>query len=79
MKIRFTLVSAIAALSLVGCGQKDASTTAAAPAGAREIDLTANDTMKYDVTAIQANPGEDLKVVLTNAGNTPVVRAASLH
>jgi len=72
MKIRFTLVSAVAALSLAGCGQKDASTTAAAPAGAREIDLTANDTMKYDVTAIQAKPGEDLKVVLTNAGNTPV-------
>jgi len=28
--------------------------------------------MKYDVTALQAKPGEDLKVVMTNAGNTPI-------
>ena len=28
--------------------------------------------MKYDVTAMDAKPGEDLKVVLTNAGSNPI-------
>ena len=28
--------------------------------------------MKYDVTAMEAKPGEDLKVVLTNAGSNPI-------
>jgi azurin len=77
MKIRFALIPLVAAFIVAGCGQKDASTAsgtaaAGAPAGPREIDLTANDTMKYDVTALQAKPGEDLKVVLTNAGTTPI-------
>jgi azurin len=67
-------MSALVALVVSGCGQKDTSTTAAsaAPAGPREIDITAGDTMKYSVTSIEAKPGEDLKVVLTNEGTQPI-------
>jgi azurin len=74
MKYRALFVSALVALVSSGCGQKDTSTSAAAaaPAGPREIDLTAGDTMKYNITQIDAKPGEDLKVVLTNEGTQPV-------
>lgn len=73
MKSPVLLVSALAILATSGCGQKDASTSAqAAPAGPREIEITANDTMKYSVTTIEAKPGEDIKVILTNAGTQPV-------
>ncbi len=71
MKPRLFIVTVLAALSVSGCGQKDPSSTAPAPPGAREIDITANDTMKFNVTAIDAKPGEELKVVLTNIGTQP--------
>ena len=70
MNTRLSLVCALAALVTSGCGQKAASTQAAA-AGPRVIEITAGDTMKYDVTAIEAKPGEDLKVILTNTGTQP--------
>jgi azurin len=50
------------------------SQTADAPkenSSARTINIQANDTMKFDVTSIEAKPGEELKVVLTNAGTQP--------
>jgi azurin len=73
MKPRLVFITALAALVTSGCGQKDTSTqAAAAPAGPRVIEITAGDTMKYDVTAIEAKPGEDLKVILTNNGTQPV-------
>jgi len=72
MKTRVLLLTAVVALVTSGCGQKDTSTAAAAAsAGPREIDITAGDTMKYSITAIQAKPGEDIKVVLTNIGTQP--------
>ena len=75
MKTSLLTLTALVALVTSGCGQKDTSTstTAAAPAGPREIDLTAGDTMKYNLTQIDAKPGEDLKVVLTNEGTQPVL------
>ncbi len=90
MKIRFPLVSLFVALALAGCGQKDsapaaggASTASSPAAGPREIDLTANDQMKYTMgdqqsgptgpgLQIEAKAGEQLKVVLTNNGTLPV-------
>lgn len=52
-----------------------AATPAPAPAaGPRTIAIQAGDAtnaMKYDVTSIEAKPGEQLKVVLTNAGTLP--------
>ena len=73
MKIRLFLITALVALVTSGCGQKDASTAAApaASAGPRTIEITAGDTMKYSVTAIEAAPGEEIKVVLTNNGTQP--------
>ena len=71
MKPYLFIATVLAALVVSGCGQKDSSTTASAPPGPREIDITAGDTMKFNVTAIDAKPGEDLKVVLTNIGTQP--------
>jgi azurin len=76
MNIRSLLVSVFFALVLSGCGQKDdasASTaaTAAPAAGPRVVEITANDTMKFNVTTIEAKAGEQLKVVLTNTGTIP--------
>ena len=71
MNARLLLISAFVAFVTSGCGQKDASTSASNPPGPREIDITAGDTMKYSITAIEAKPGEDIKVVLTNIGTQP--------
>jgi azurin len=73
--IRLLPCAALAALLLAGCGPKNepapAPATPAAAAGPRVIAITGTDTMKYDVATIQASPGEDLKVTLTNAGSLP--------
>jgi azurin len=76
MKAYWSPIAALAALTLAGCGQNTATasggtTPAAAPPGPREIDITAGDNMKYSITAIEAKPGEDLKVVLQNVGAAP--------
>ena len=71
MNTRLFLICALAALGTSGCGQKGTSTQAAAATGPRVIEITAGDTMKYDVTAIEAKSGEDLQVILTNNGTQP--------
>ena len=87
MKIRLLLTTTLAALVLSGCGQKDsapagatsaaaapapaAAAPAAAPAGPRVVEITANDTMKYNLTTIEAKAGEEIKVILTNGGSMP--------
>jgi azurin len=72
--LSLSTLSAAALLLAAGCGSKDSASApaAAAPAGPRVVELTAGDTMKYNVTAIEAKPGEDIKVVLTNIGTQPV-------
>jgi azurin len=74
MKTRLALASALVALVTSGCGQKDSSASAAAavPAGPREIEITAGDAMKYSPDMIEAKPGEDIKVILTNNGTQPL-------
>lgn len=64
------------AASTGGTAAAPAATPAAAPAaapaaGPRVIEITANDTMKFSVTAIEAKVGEELKIVLTNVGQLP--------
>lgn len=44
---------------------------AAAPSSARTIEITANDTLRFNVTRIEAAPGESLHIVLHNAGTVP--------
>lgn len=77
--------AAIAALVLTGCGQSEKTAGAASaasasastaaepdkPSSGRVIAITANDTMKFDVTEIRAKPGEALSVTLTNTGTVP--------
>ena len=76
LHIRFLLVAlAGASFALSGCGRSEApsSTTAAAPAadGKRAIDLTADDTMKFNLAEIRAKPGEGLRITLKNTGRMP--------
>jgi len=74
IKLRILLASAVIALVTSGCGQKDTSTpatTAAVPAGPRTVEITASDNMKYNLASIEAKPGEQLTVILTNIGTQP--------
>ena len=75
MKFRFLLPALVAAFVAFGCGQKDSSSatppTAATKSGPRTIEITAGDTMKYNISAIEAKPGEELTVILTNIGSQP--------
>lgn len=76
MKFRFLLPTIVAAFVAFGCGQKDnsssgAAATPAAQSGPRTIEITAGDNMKYSISSIEAKPGEELKVVLTNIGSQP--------
>jgi azurin len=71
MQFRRSLMSGVAAaVFTVGAA---ASLQAQAP---RVIALTGSDAMKYDVTAIQAKPGEALTVKLTSKGALPKVAMA---
>jgi azurin len=63
------------ALCLAGCSKSEAPATpaaASAPAdGAVSVEITANDTMKFNVTEIRAIAGAKVSVTLTNLGNMP--------
>lgn len=48
-----------------------AAPAAASQGSPRVIEITANDQMKFSVTALEAKAGEDLKVVFTNQGTLP--------
>lgn len=71
-----TLTLLAGALLLAGCGKKDdaASSGAAASASAvATLELTANDSMKFNVTRFEVKAGQDVKVILTNIGSMPKV------
>jgi len=76
------LVSTVSALLVAGCGQKEstapaanapapAAAAAAKPAGPRVIEITGGDNMKFNITAIDAKPGEELKIIFSNIGTMP--------
>lgn len=80
MKLRSLFVIIFAAFVAAGCGNKESATasgSASAPAetakasGPRVIEITAGDNMKFSLNSIEAKPGEELKVVLTNVGTQP--------
>lgn len=78
---------ALAALAFTGCGKSNAdagsSAAVAQPAAAasapaankpttgRAVEITANDTMKFNLVEIRAKPGEALAVTLVNHGTMP--------
>jgi|HubBroStandDraft_2_1064218.scaffolds.fasta_scaffold296736_2 azurin len=59
------------ALILTGCSKSEPVAVAAAPSGPRTIAFTAGDNMRYNLTQIEAAPGETLHVTLTNTGTLP--------
>jgi azurin len=83
MNLRLLLATSLVAFVCSACGQKDATSTTvtssgsstaaatAAKAGPRTIEITAGDNMKFNLSKIEAKPGEELKVVLTNIGTQP--------
>lgn len=82
MKPILSTVVLASILVLAGCGggeTKQGSTAADAaaapapadPAGVRVIRLTGDDTMKFNITLIEAAPGEALRVELKNIGRMP--------
>ena len=42
----------------------------------RTVNLTGSDAMKYNLTTIEARPGESLRIVLKNVGSTPKIAMA---
>ena len=50
-----------------------AAPKAAAAKGARTVEITGTDTMKFDKTEIAAKPGETLRIVLKNIGTMPKI------
>jgi azurin len=77
---KYLLLPVLAAgLILTGCGKNEeaaAPAAAAAPAVAT-FEITANDSMKFNVTRLEVNAGQDVKVTLTNMGSIP--KAAMAH
>jgi azurin len=59
------------ALMLAGCSKSEPAAAAPAPSGPRTIELTAGDNMRYNLNRIEAAPGEQLHVTLTNVGMIP--------
>ena len=76
MKTHLLLPLLAASLMLVGCGQKNESAalvaSAPVPAGA-SFELTANDSMKFNLARLEVTAGQDVTVSLTNMGNMPKV------
>jgi azurin len=89
MKKLHALPLALCILVLAGCGMKEvapatsASAPAAAPAAATPaapaapapavIEITANDSMKFNLTRFEVAAGQEVKIVLTNMGSMPKV------
>jgi len=77
MKTRFLFTVLFAAFAAFACSKNqpaqsnaaDQANTAAT--GPRTIEITASDAMKFNINQIEAAPGEEIKVVLTNIGTQP--------
>jgi azurin len=71
MKIAQIVLLSSSLVMLAGCGRKDSASLAAVANSPKTFEITANDTMKYSVTRLEVSAGEDVKVVLINAGTQP--------
>lgn len=80
IRTRFLLPTlAAASLAFTGCGRSDkpaaVASAPAAPAptadGKRAIEITGDDTMKFNVTELRAKPGETLRITFKNIGRMP--------
>jgi azurin len=88
MKKLHALTLILSGLVLAGCGKKEEATaptasvpapastaTPAAPAApaAAVIEITANDSMKFNLTRFEVAAGQEVKLTLTNMGTMPKV------
>lgn len=82
MKTLLTSTILASVLVLAGCGGSETKSAPAAsepaaapapadPAGVKVIRLTGDDLMKFNITTIEAAPGEALRVELRNIGRMP--------
>lgn len=74
MKSKFFVSLLALGVVLAGCGKKEeaAPSASSAPASAGlTVELTANDSMKYNLALIEARPGQEVKLILTNIGSLP--------
>jgi azurin len=86
MTLRYLLLIPVLAVAVAACGSSDSPDTAAPPAVApagepgpaapavhdgRQIEITGDDTIKFNITEVRAKPGERLSVTLINKGQTP--------
>jgi len=73
-KLPFLLVAG-GLFVLAGCGKNDSGASAPASSDSASAvvtaELTAGDNMKYNLAMIEAKPGQDVKVILTNIGSMP--------
>ena len=63
MKLRMLFTTALIAMLAFGCAKKETATAAASAApseksGVRVIEITGNDSMKYNLTTIEVAVGE---------------------
>lgn len=67
----FTAACLMTALALGQATTTPTTASKAAPKGARTVEISGGDTMKFDKTEITAKPGETLRVVLKSIGTMP--------
>ena len=81
MNFKYASLLIASVLLLVGCGKSD-NTAATAPAAAAApaapsassvltVEVTANDSMKFNLNRIEAKAGQEIKIILTNTGTMP--------
>jgi azurin len=82
MKSNGLILAGLSCLAiLAGCSRSEPA--AAAPSAASDasavvsVDLTAGDNMKYNLSTIEAKPGQEIHLTLTNIGTMP--KAAMAH
>jgi azurin len=80
MKSTLTIGFLAVGLALTGCSKNqkassdasaDVSASQSSAASNGQFEITANDSMKFSTTRLEAKPGQDLKVVFTNIGSMP--------
>jgi azurin len=73
MRPTASLPLTLTGVAVVALAFLPAPVAAQKPAGPRTIEIKASDAMKYDVTTIEAKPGEQLRIRLASVGTLPKV------